>query len=342
MDTSHEEAAPKTPRKRRLLPRVMLLTVLILVLSLLALWFWVTQPLFISSSAVSLPPADPARLEAHVRALSQGFFPRHEARPDNLERAAQYIRAEFERAGAASVAEQPFEADGRTYRNVVARFGPEGGGRVVVGAHYDAAGPLPGADDNASGVAGLLELARLLGQQAPPARVDLVAYALEEPPYFRTPQMGSAVHAASLKREGADVRLMISLEMIGYFRDEEGSQQFPVSALKLFYPSRGNFISVVGNFAQGLTTRRVKSAMRSGAPALSVHSISAPASVPGVDFSDHLNYWRAGYPAVMLTDTAFYRNPNYHTSRDTADTLDYPRMAAVVQAAHAAVRDFAK
>ena len=320
----------------------MLLIVLLLLLSLLALWFWVTQPLLSTARAPRLPPAEPARLEAHVRALSQEFFPRHEARPDNLDRAASYVRAEFERAGA-SVTEQPFAAGGGTYRNVVARFGPAAGERVVVGAHYDAAGPLPGADDNASGVTGLLELARLLGQQAPPAaRVDLVAYALEEPPYFRTPQMGSAVHADSLKQEGARVRLMISLEMIGYFSEEEGSQKFPSPLLKYVYPSRGDFISVVGNFAQGLTARRVKSAMRGGAPALPVYSISAPAFVPGVDFSDHMSYWRHGYPAVMLTDTAFYRNPNYHTRFDTADTLDYRRMAAVVQAAHATVLDFAK
>lgn len=282
------------------------------------------------------PAASPQRLQAHVRALADDFTPRDYANPANLDLAAAYIREEFERAGGGPW-EQRYDAGSSAFRNVAAAFGPDTGERIVVGAHYDAAGPYPAADDNASGVAGLIELAHLLGRDPPPTRVELVAYPLEEPPFYRTPFMGSAVHAASLKRQGVRVRAMISLEMIGYFTDAPKSQKLPLAALRPFYPSRGNFIAVVGRLGQAPLVRRIKRAMKRATP-LAVHSINAPRWVPGVDFSDHMNYWDAGYPAVMITDTAFYRNPHYHTARDTPDTLDYVRMAQVVQGVHAAVR----
>ena len=335
MSTANVSEARRKDQRGRRLFKLMLILALVLLSLLLILWVLVTQPMLLGAKGAGDVKVDPARLEAHVRALCGAFFPRNEAHTQNLDRAAGYIRAEFERARGA-VSEQPYEVGRRTYRNVVAVFGPETKERIVVGAHYDAAGELPGADDNASGVAGLIELARLLGAAPPPVRVELVAYSLEEPPYFRSPYMGSAVHAGSLKRSGADVRLMVSLEMIGYFSDAEDSQAFPSPVLKMFYPSRGDFISVVGKFGQGSVVRRVKGAMQ-GASLLPVYSINAPRLVPGVDYSDHMNYWDAGYPAVMITDTAFYRNPNYHTARDTPDTLDYRRMALVVEGVHAAV-----
>jgi Zn-dependent M28 family amino/carboxypeptidase len=272
--------------------------------------------------------------------LAQRFVPRDYTHPENLDRAAAYIRAEFTRAGGAT-SEQPYSARGRMYRNVVAFFGPESGERIVVGGHYDVDGALPGADDNASGVAGLIELAYLLGRSPPRTRVELVAYSLEELPFFGTPYMGSAVHARSLKQQRAEVRAMFSLEMIGYFSDEPASQQFPLDALRPFYPSRGNFIAVVGKPGQTSLVRKIKRAMRN-ASSLPVHSINAPRWIPGVDFSDHVSYWDLGYPAVMITDTAWYRNPNYHTARDTAETLDYARMAMVVQGVDAAVRAMAR
>jgi Zn-dependent M28 family amino/carboxypeptidase len=231
--------------------------------------------------------------------------------------------------------------DGKSYRNVIAQLGPDTAERIVVGAHYDTAGPLPGADDNASGVAGLIELAHLLGKQQLPMRVELVAFTLEEPPYFRTTGMGSSVHAESLRKQNIRVRAMLCLEMIGYFSDVANSQHFPAAILQALYPSKGNFISVVGRFGEGLLVRRVKSAMRKASP-LPVHSINAPSFVPGVDFSDQLNYWAAGYDAVMITDTAFYRNPNYHTAYDTAEKLDYKRMGRVVEGVYAAVLELAR
>jgi Zn-dependent M28 family amino/carboxypeptidase len=284
--------------------------------------------------------AEPGRLEVHVRRLSETFFPRDAGHPENLDRVAAYIRQEFKQAKG-RVAEQPYEVNGTTYRNVTALFGPETKERIVVGAHYDSAGEQPGADDNASGVAGLIELAYLLGKTPLPVCVELVAFTLEESGHFRTAQMGSAIHAGSLKKQGILVRVMFSLEMIGYFTDALHSQSFPVSLLAAFYPSQGNFIAVVGKLDQLSAVRRVKQAMRGASP-LPVYSINAPRFVPGIDFSDHRNYWQAGYKAVMITDTAFYRNPNYHTWQDMADTLDYQRMAMVVQGVYAAVITFAQ
>jgi hypothetical protein len=279
---------------------------------------------------------DPERLEAHVRMLADTLAPRDAAHPQQLERVAAYVREEFVRANAI-VADQPFHVDGIPYRNVVARYGPDAREYVVVGAHYDAAGPYPGADDNASGVAGLLELAFALGKTPLLTAVELVAYTLEEAPFFGTAQMGSAVHARALRERGVTVRAMVSLEMIGYFTDGADTQRFPLPWLSWWYPSTGNFIAVVGTFGQGGLARRVERAMAQASP-LPVFSLTAPRSLPGVGLSDHANYWEVGYPAVMITDTAFYRNPHYHTRTDTAETLDYRRMALVVEGVYAAVK----
>jgi Zn-dependent M28 family amino/carboxypeptidase len=184
----------------------------------------------------------------------------------------------------------------------------------------------------------LPELARLLGNAQLSIRVELVARTLEEPPFFRLEQMGSAVHAKALKRDGAVVRVMFSLQMIGYFSDAPGSQRFPSSVLSLFYPTEGNFISVIGKMGAGMLVRKIKKAMAE-ATSLPIYSINAPRLIPGVDFSDHLSYWREWYSAVMITDTAFYRNANYHTMWDTAERLDYQRMSQAVEAVYAAVID---
>lgn len=161
-----------------------------------------------------------------------------------------------------------------------------------------------------------------------------MAYTLEEPPYFRTEQMGSFRHARELKEAGKHVEFMLALEMIGYFSDKPGSQTFPVSGMSYLYTDRGDFIGLVANLTNFGLTRRIKSAM-AGATTLPVRSINGPANLPGIDFSDHLNYWREGFPAFMVTDTALMRNPNYHLPGDTFDKLDYTRMAIVVQGVYA-------
>jgi Zn-dependent M28 family amino/carboxypeptidase len=323
-------------RIRKLIAVIFLLFSLLLVF----IWFWLTQPMLGGGSPSRTVEVPPVRLETHVRALSEQFSPRDYTHPENLDRAAAYVHQEF-LAAKATVVDLSFMVNGKTYRNVSATFGPDTAERIVVGAHYDSAGPMPAADDNASGIAGLIELAYLLGKSPPTTRVELVAYTLEEPPYFRTADMGSAHHARDLRAGGVGVRAMIALEMIGYFTDQPDSQQFPSAVLGLFYPSTGNFISVVGTLSQGLLVRRVKGAMRAST-SLPVYSINAPAAIPGVDFSDHLNYWRAGYPALMITDTAFYRNHAYHTAQDTADRLNYPRMAMVVQGVYAAILELSR
>ena len=282
---------------------------------------------------------DPQRLKAHVSMLAETLTPRDYRNPKNLNRVAEYIQKEFVQAGG-KVSQQPFEVQGVTYRNVSAFFGPVTKDRIVIGAHYDAAGALPAADDNASGVAGLIELAHSLGKLPSGSlkvSVELVAFTLEEPPFFGTPHMGSAVHAASLKKQRVPVRLMLSIEMIGYFTDAPQSQDYPVAALKLLYPSTGNFIAVVGKTGQGAVVKRIKKAMQ-GASSLPVHSINGPPSLPGIDLSDHRNYWNAGYEAAMITDTSFFRNHAYHTAQDTPDSLDYGRMAMVVEGVLAVVK----
>lgn len=274
------------------------------------------------------------RLKRDVAMLAERLVPRDAAHPQNLRAASEYIAAAFKAAGLTPHM-QRIEAAG-DYVNVIASLGPAEAPRFVIGAHYDAAGPYPGADDNASGVAGLLELARRLARETFTLRVDLVAFCLEEPPHFGLDTMGSHSYARRLRREGAKVEAMLSLETIGYFADADGSQRYPHPAFKVLYPSRGNFIAVVGRWQETALVRRTVRAMRRASP-LPVEGFNGPASTPGLALSDHASFWAAGYKAAMVTDTAFLRNPHYHTAHDTPDTLDYRRMAHVIDGLTAAI-----
>ena len=302
----------------------------VLALAAGALIFTITQPVLGAGARWDGLRADPRRLEAAVRSLV-GLGKRNTRA--GMEQAAAWITGQLSALGL-KPADQVYRFDNDDYRNIVVALGPDTPKRIVVGAHYDVAGPHPGADDNASGVAGLLEIARLLHDRPPPMRTELVFYPNEEPPAFHTKGMGSSVHARSLRPE--EVRAMIGLEMIGCF---SGVQQFPAATLKLLYPALPDYIVVVGRPGDGALVRAVKRAMR-GAGA-EVRSINAPREIPGIDFSDHANYWNAGMPAVMITDTAFYRNPRYHTALDLPDTLDYAAMAKVVEGVAAAVHALA-
>ncbi len=301
-----------------------------------------TQP-SLTSGSPSQVEVFPDRLREHVIALSETFYPRNYTHAVNTERVADYIADHFAQAGAEVFpqmfdVQEPEEPAGTgipyTFKNVTGVFGAGKGCRLIIGAHYDSFEDTPGADDNASGVAGLLELARLFGIHPPDREIELVAFATEEPPFFRTQQMGSYIHAKNLADSGIELTGVLILEMIGYFTDAPKSQRYPLPGMSLVYPTRGNFIAVVGNLSQTSFTRRVKSQMR-GVTSVPVWSLSGPAALPGVDFSDHLNYWKFDFPAVMITDTAFYRHPDYHGSGDTAGSLDFDRMKDVVTAVFA-------
>jgi len=311
----------------------------VLFLCLLSLGFlcWVLfQPVWVSAQQSPVAVSVSA-LEEHVYALTGTPQPRNFQHSHSLDSAGSYIESIFE-GYTARVERQNYKGTAGDFFNVIARFGPEEGKRIVVGAHYDVCYDQPGADDNASGVAGMLELARLLSENESVLQqpVELVAFSLEEPPFFRTYEMGSFIHAKSLKDAGAEVEMMLSVEMIGYYSDEKGSQGYPLGIMKAVYPSKANYIAVVGKLGGGKPIRRAKRAMRKYTD-IPCRSMSGPSFIPGIDFSDHLNYWHFGFPAAMITDTSFYRNDNYHQETDTPETLNFEKMAEVVKGIYHAV-----
>ncbi len=275
-----------------------------------------------------------------VIALSREIGVRTYQDRDRLQLTADYISAEFRSFGY-EVSKQPFLFRGNTYANLIAeRTGQASPGNVlVIGAHYDTVRTTPGADDNASGVAGLLCLARTLAGIGLSKTVRFVAFALEEPPAYRTRNMGSYHYARSLQEEKVRVEGMICLEMIGFFSDHAGSQHYPLPLFKLKYPSQGNFISMVGNIKSRTFTRTVADGFRRAVD-LPVVTLNAPPIVLGIDFSDHWSFGKFGFKACMVTDTAFYRNPHYHAPTDLPETLDYERMAMVVAGLAAAVKEW--
>ena len=279
-------------------------------------------------------------LETHVTTLAGRIGERHSRRPAALAAAAAYVEETFGALGYV-VTSQPFAVDGQPFRNLeVTLPGRERPDEVVVvGGHYDSAVGTPGADDNATGTAGVLELARLL-RDVPLARtVRLVAFVNEEPPYFLTEHMGSRVHARAARRRGDRITAMLSLETIGHYTSAPGSQQYP-PPLNLAYPDRGDFIGFVGNVASRSLVRQSIGAFRRHARFPS-QGAAAPGWIPGVYWSDHWSFWQEGYPAIMITDTAPFRNPAYHSSADTPDRVDYANMARVVEGLAFVVRELA-
>ncbi len=270
-----------------------------------------------------------ANLQTTVRFLSEEIGPRSYRDLDKLDQTADYIEEKITSYGC-TASRQSFTYVGNTYHNIIGEINSNDSSEpLIIGAHYDTVPSTPGADDNASGVAGLLELARLVTVEPVSKAVTFVAFTLEEPPFFKTRHMGSYVYAKSLKKENKKIEGMISLEMIGYFCDRKGCQYYPFYFFKFFYPDKGDFIAFVGNIASKTFTKKAKEAFKKSS-SLPVESLSTVSLVPGVDFSDHSSFWSFGYPAFMITDTAFYRNPYYHTAGDTAHTLDYERMALLV------------
>lgn len=288
-----------------------------------------------------MPTEVQGNLEKIVYTLSEGVGPRSYLQPDVLKKAADYIKSEFGKYGY-QVLSQEFSYDGKMYENIAVEIkGTSAPEKIlVIGAHYDTVPGTPGADDNASGIAGLLELARLLKGGSFAMTIRFVAFTLEEPPFFRSRHMGSYVYAKSMKERGEQVEGMICLEMIGYFSDIPKSQFYPVSFMRWFFPDAGNFISLVSDLHSREFLHQVKEGFQQGTD-LPVEYISTLSIVPGIDFSDHRSFWEFGYRALMVTDTSFYRNANYHEETDTPDTLDYARMAKVVIGLKTAVESLA-
>lgn len=279
-------------------------------------------------STISYCQADTVRIKELLTFLTKTPKPRNYQNLDQLNLCAEFIFKDFSEH-ADTVFYQSYQVRGLTYKNVIARFNQKASKKLVVGAHYDVCGNQEGADDNASGIVGLLELARLLKGKTPDKCIELVAYTLEEPPYFRTEYMGSFIHAKSLKESNADLVGMVCLEMIGYFNEAKHTQDYPLGFLKLFYGSRGNYITVVNKFGKGKGARKFTKRMDRFAQ-LPVKKFNGPKALTGIDFSDHLNYWKMGFSACMVTDTAFYRNKNYHQKTDEMGTLNISRMALVI------------
>ena len=294
--------------------------------------FLVARPLVVMPRPVPREPAreDPGlaeRLRAHVEALATRIGPRHLHRPESLAEAARYIEEDL-RASGYEVTRQPFDCLGVEICNLEAVL-PGGEETLVVGAHYDSVVGCPAADDNGSGVAATLEIARMLRRLKPRRTVRFLAFVNEEPPWFQTESMGSLVYARAARRRGDRIIGMISLETIGYFDDEPGSQAYP-APLSAFYPDTGDFIGFVGNLASRAFVRRCVELFRAHSP-FPCEGAALPAMLPGIGWSDHWAFWQVGYPGLMVTDTAPYRYPHYHERTDTPDKLDFERMARVVE-----------
>ena len=303
----------------------------------LMLGFWIyfkltSQVLFgvlpLSIKEASSIEANEFLLKEHVVEIVNTKRARNYKNIDELNKVAAYINSEFEK-NCPEVLIQEYDVGGEGYKNIVCLFGEEKD-LLVVGAHYDVDGESVGADDNASGVAGLIELSRLLSEaEMSGGNIMLVAYSLEELPHFRTGNMGSFKHARDLRDRGVEVKSMISLEMIGYFSDKSESQKVPSRVLRLIYPDKGNFIAIIGRFGKDEFVKELRKTYERQAD-IQVRSLNAPEYLLEGYSSDQLNYWKFGYSAAVVTDTGPFRNKNYHKTSDVPETLDYKKMAYVV------------
>lgn len=307
------------------------------------LWYMVKVPGVSWSGALKPVAAEETLLadntRRHVTAIASrehNFF-----KPAELEAAAQYIEKTLAGLGYA-VATQRYPSGPLEVRNIEVEI--QGGARaseiVIVGAHYDSVLGAPGANDNGSGVAAVIELARLFRGSRPARTLRFVTFVNEEPPFAHSDTMGSRQYARRARERGENVVAMFSLETIGYYSDAPGSQRFPFP-LGFFYPSTGNFIAFVSNLSSRALLHEALASFRrhAGFPS---EGVAAPAFIPGVDWSDHWSFWQEGWPALMVTDTAPYRYPHYHSGEDTPDKVDYERLARVATGLHGMLRELAQ
>jgi hypothetical protein len=269
-------------------------------------------------------------LKRHVDMLAGQIGERNVSQPEALAAAASYIRNALGGAGY-QVRIQPFESSGQTVQNIEVELPGTGAEQdmVIVGAHYDSVPGGPGANDNASGVAALLEIARHLAGKSHARTIRLVAFVNEEQPFSNSDEMGSRVYAERSRERGEQIKVMVSLETVGFYTDQPGTQHYPFP-FSYFYPDTANFVGFVGNLASWRLVRQAVGAFRKSA-AFPSEGVAAPAWIRGVGWSDHASFWKAGYPAMMITDTAFFRYPHYHRPTDTPEKLDYNGLARVTR-----------
>lgn len=271
------------------------------------------------------------RLGKHTAMLSEEIGERNLWRDGTLDAAADYIEATLKSMGYA-VSSQVYTVQGTSVRNLEAVHGGTSLAEeiVLIGAHYDTVNGSPGANDNASGVAALIEIARLLAAKQLARSVHFVTFVNEEAPFFYTWKMGSHRYARRAHERGDNITAMLSLETIGYYSDADGSQQYPNPVYAWLYPNTGNFIGFVGNLASRKLVRQCLGSFRRHSTFPS-EGIAAPGRMMGIHWSDHWSFWQEGYPALMVTDTALFRYPHYHASTDLPDSIDYERLARVVE-----------
>jgi hypothetical protein len=343
---------PKTPRPVwcRIVRSFTRISVgVVVVLGAMATWAYLTMVRMPGHSHTGALPAITAKqtelageLERDVTWLASEVGYRHVHAATGLTAAADGLADRLKALGLA-VTRDAFEVDGVTCENVIGELPGTTLSKeiVVVGAHYDSAGDIPAANDNGSGVAATLAIARRMTDDTPARTIRFALFVNEEPPYFKSAQMGSYVYATRCAERGDNIVGMLSLETIGCFSDEPGSQEYPVSMLKWMYPDAGNFIAFVGDYGSRRLVRRTIGSFRSHTAFPSVGA-ALPSRIPGVDWSDHWSFRQSGYPALMVTDTAPYRYPHYHRSSDTPDKLDYESCARVVEGLLYVVRDLAE
>jgi hypothetical protein len=317
----------------------------IVLLGSAALWYSLHVPG--RSHRGPIPPASPeeislaANLKRHVVAIASR--PHNVMHYEALEAAAVYIEQTLRGLGY-TVTPQIYDVDGRSVRNLEATIEPAGAGpdtpSIVIGAHYDSVGDVPGANDNGSGVAAVIELARVMRGAATKKRLRFVLFVNEEPPYFQTPDMGSLRYAAMLAERSEQVAGMLSLETIGFFSDTPGSQVYP-KPFGAFFGDRGDFIAFVGMPGSRDLVQRAIAAFRRDTALPSIGGV-APGGIPGIGWSDHWAFAQHGFPAIMVTDTAPFRYPHYHRLTDTPDKIDYERLARVTVGLQRVVRDLAE
>ena len=305
-------------------------------------WFGVRMPGQNVRAAAPLSEAEIAlrtELKADVEKLAGEIGERNLPCYPALDAAARFIEQSFNQAGLRS-RRDTYQLRARSCHNIEAEIPGASSDIVLIGAHYDSVLDCPGANDNASGVAATLALARRFSNHPCPATIRFVAFVNEEPPYFQTPKMGSFVYASGCQARGDRIKAMISLETIGYFSDAPNSQTYPSVGLGVFYPKIGNFIGFVGNIgSRNLVRRAIKSFRATGR--IPSEGASVPGFIPGVSWSDQWSFWQHGYPGIMVTDTAPFRYPHYHAASDTPDKLDYDRLALVVSGMETVIAELA-